>query len=97
MTGSTAPFTYRCTICGINWPYYEPYRTCRKCNEPCSPLQLPPADVDEILTFPEARELALSGRDLVEALSGREPTPDEVSRLHAALDDWSHRRPSWMR
>lgn len=28
---------------------------------------------------------------------GREPTEDEVKRLHKALDDWALFRPSWMR
>lgn len=99
MKGETAPFTFRCGICNLNWPYTTNYRRCENCGELCRALRLiEEDDIATIMTHRNARLMVEQIRNPKAPVPvGREPTPAELRRLHDAMEAWAHKPPWWVR
>lgn len=79
------PPTYRCGMCGINWPFAPDFAECPRCTCENRSMRVK----DHVLTWEEARELVEDkGTALVQTRKGRDPSPQELQAFRIGLDHW---------
>ena len=91
--------TYRCSTCGINWPYLTSFQTCPwpGCGEPTQAINLREHPTDTVLTVAAARATLTA---LGVALDQPDIEPlgkSHRKQLRADLERWATHAPDWMR
>lgn len=103
--------SFRCGICGRNWPFHARFMECPVCEEETRGIRF--TRDDAVMSYEEANEV-LDDQGLArvtppvqtaganpapaqEPPASRHPTADEINTLYAELRDWSLYRPWWYR